>query len=109
MWICWQRFSERDLNGSPGNAMREELDWRWQLRNRVRTLEGLRAHLDVTPDEARAIGDTADIFHFAVTPYYLGLADPSDPQCPIRRQVIPTGNDKELKMDHPFILKHIRP
>jgi lysine 2,3-aminomutase len=64
-------------------------DWKWQLRNRVTTEEGLRTYLRPTQAEIQAITETASIFHFSVTPYYLSLINPDDPDCPIRRQVIP--------------------
>jgi lysine 2,3-aminomutase len=68
-------------------------DWKWQLRNRITTIEGLRTYITPTPEEEQAIADTADIFHFSVTPYYLSLIDADNPKCPIRRQVIPLPDE----------------
>jgi lysine 2,3-aminomutase len=39
------------------------------------------------------IQEQADAFRFAVTPYYLGLARPEDPNCPILAQVLPRGEE----------------
>ena len=64
-------------------------DWGWQMRNRIRTAEGLGAYLKPTPEEREGIAKLADRFHFVITPYYAALMDPDDPGCPIRRQVVP--------------------
>jgi lysine 2,3-aminomutase len=73
--------------------MENRPDWKWQLQNRVNSVEGLTRYLDPTPDEVRAIADTSAVFHFSVTPYYLSLIDPNDPDDPIRRQVIPVPDE----------------
>lgn len=77
--------------GAPPPGVRDEdwRDWRWQMRNRIRSAEALRAFVDPTEDELRAIRALADRFHFVITPYYASLMDPRDPECPIRRQVVP--------------------
>jgi lysine 2,3-aminomutase len=64
-------------------------DWTWQMQHRVRTQEQLRAWLEPTPDERLGIAALAKRFHFVITPYYASLMDPADPECPIRRQVVP--------------------
>ena len=69
-------------------------NWRWQAKNAYRDLARLEAVLRLTDDEragiVRALGAG---FALSVTPYYLGLADPDDPSCPIRRQVIPVADE----------------
>ena len=64
-------------------------DWTWQLQHRIRTVEQLSRWVRPTEDEARAIALLADRFHFVITPYYASLMNPDDPECPIRRQVVP--------------------
>lgn len=63
--------------------------WTWQLKNRVDTLEGLAAIYRLTDDERRGFEGAAPRFRFAIAPYYALLADRDDPDCPIRRQVVP--------------------
>ena len=64
-------------------------DWGWQMRNRIRDAEGLRAYIDPTPEEEAAIVDLASRFRFVITPYFASLMDPKDPACPVRKQVVP--------------------
>jgi lysine 2,3-aminomutase len=64
-------------------------DWTWQMRHRIRSAEDLTRYVNPTEDERRAIAALAGRFHFAITPYYASLMDPENPECPIRRQVVP--------------------
>jgi lysine 2,3-aminomutase len=64
-------------------------DWGWQMRHRIRDVDALARWVEPTEDEAAAVAALADRFHFVITPYYAALMDPGDPDCPIRRQVVP--------------------
>jgi lysine 2,3-aminomutase len=66
-------------------------DWRWQLSHRLNTLDELSSIIHLTPDEIEGI--RSHHFRVDVTPYFASLIDPDDPNCPIRRQVIPTGRE----------------
>jgi len=70
-------------------------DWRWQMRTRVRDAASLEGFADPVADERRAIEQLAERFHFVITPYYAALMDPEDPECPIRRQVVPRSAELE--------------
>ena len=74
----WGGVSEREWN-----------DWRWQLRHRVTALEQLREILELTPEEIEGIKRSKGRLALAVTPYFVSLMDPINPNCPIRRQAIP--------------------
>ena len=73
----------------------EELwnDWHWQVRNRVETVEELKAHIRITPEEEEGIRQCLKSLRMAVTPYYLSLIDLDDPHDPVRRQAIPTASE----------------
>ncbi|MEN9733640.1 MAG: hypothetical protein RLZ45_1635 [Verrucomicrobiota bacterium] len=66
-------------------------DWRWQMRNRVTSLEQLERFIPRLTREERAGALLAGRSKLAVgiTPHFFSLIDPEDPNCPIRRQVIP--------------------
>jgi lysine 2,3-aminomutase len=65
-------------------------DWRWQNRNRIRSLEQLERMIRVTDDERQAILRHKGPLPVGLTPYYMSLIDPDDPAQPLRRTVIPT-------------------
>jgi lysine 2,3-aminomutase len=67
-------------------------DWRWQLSHRLNRLEELRQVMRLTAEEEEGIR-AKHRFRLDITPYFASLIDPEDPNCPIRRQVIPTGRE----------------
>lgn len=66
-------------------------DWRWQVRNRVETLDELKKYIKLTPAEEEGVAKSLQTLRMAITPYYLSLIDPENPKCPVRRQAIPTA------------------
>ncbi len=64
-------------------------DWKWQLRNRLTTLDDLERYLDLTLDERAGALHANKKLALAITPYFFNLIDPSDQNDPIRQQVIP--------------------
>ncbi|TAM74754.1 MAG: lysine 2,3-aminomutase [Chloroflexota bacterium] len=69
-------------------------DWRWQLSHRVNDLAEVAEILDLTEDEREGLS-APDKFRVDITPYFISLIDPHDPNDPIRRQVIPTGREAQ--------------
>ena len=80
----------------------EELwrDYRWQIQNRIKDPQTLGKYLKLIPEEIEGFKKTSGKYPFAITPYYLSLINPEDPNDPIRLQAIP----RSLEMD-PVIQK----
>ena len=66
-------------------------DWKWQVKNRIETLEDLKKYVKLTTEEEEGVKKTLSTLRMAITPYYLSLIDPNDPHDPVRRQCIPTA------------------
>ena len=66
-------------------------DWKWQVKHRIETLEELKKYLPLTSEEEEGVKKSLETLRMAITPYYLSLIDQDDPNCPIRKQAIPTG------------------
>ena len=64
------------------------LSWRWQMSNRLNTLDELGAVINLTDSEREALS-AQGLFRVDITPYFASLIDPDDPNCPIRKQVVP--------------------
>jgi lysine 2,3-aminomutase len=65
-------------------------DWRWQLKNRITSLEQLQRLMPaLTPEEYAGTMLANKKLAMAITPYFFNLIDPADENCPIRWQVIP--------------------
>jgi lysine 2,3-aminomutase len=71
-------------------------DHRWQLRNRLTRVEHLREYMDLTPEEEAGCDFANNKLALAITPYFFNLIDRDDPNCPIRRQVIPRGEEMHV-------------
>lgn len=71
-------------------------DWRWQVSNRIETVEELKRYLPLTQQEIQGIEDCLVTLRMAITPYYLSLIDTSDPNDPIRKQAIPTASELNI-------------
>jgi lysine 2,3-aminomutase len=66
-------------------------DWTWQVKNRVETLDQLKALMTLTEEEEEGVKKSLATLRMAITPYYMTLIDPTNPNCPVRKQAIPTG------------------
>ena len=75
----WKNIQESEWN-----------DWKWQLRNRVTSLEQLKQIVNLTPDEEAGVRKSLEVLRMAITPYWATLMDPDDPHDPIRMQAVPT-------------------
>lgn len=64
-------------------------DWKWQLKNRVTSLEDLSRIINTAPAEIESIKKEQGRLRMAITPYFASLIEPDDPDCPIRKQVVP--------------------
>lgn len=66
-------------------------DWRWQVRNRITTVDELKKYIPLTEEEEKGVQSCLETLRMAITPYYLALIDPNDPHDPVRKQAIPMG------------------
>ena len=87
-------MSARDFAANPPGAWgsinpEQWNDPAWQLRNRIQTLEQLEARLVLTPEERAGTILAGKKLALGITPHFFNLIDKDDPDCPIRRQVVP--------------------
>ncbi len=68
-------------------------DWKWQIQNRIKDLSSLQKMIDLSEEEIAIFQKADAFFDFAVTPYYISLVDKTNPNCPIRRQIIPSAGE----------------
>ena len=71
-------------------------DWKWQVKNRIETLEQLKQYVQLTPEEEDGVRSVLSTLRMAITPYYLSLIDPNNPKDPVRRQCIPTALETNI-------------
>src|SRR5574339_9979 len=68
-------------------------DWRWQLSHRLNSVADIGQVIRLTDSERRALTTSIDLFRVDITPYFISLIDPEDPDDPIRKQVIPSTEE----------------
>ncbi len=71
-------------------------DWKWQVRNRIENLDQLKALIKLTGEEEEGVRKALSTLRMAITPYYLSLIDPDNPNDPVRKQAIPTGHETHI-------------
>ena len=84
----WQHVPESDWQ-----------NWTWQLKNRITSAAQLEQFMTLTPDEKAGCLFADHKLSLAITPYFFNLIDINDPQCPIRKQVIPRAGETQLSAE----------
>jgi len=64
-------------------------NWRWQVRNRIRTWKRLAELLKEAPIASRPLRATIRAYPFSITPYYFSLIRNNNADDPIRLQCVP--------------------
>jgi lysine 2,3-aminomutase len=65
-------------------------DWKWHFRNRITTVDQLSRLVPLSIEEKAQIAMVCQRYPLAITPYYLSLINPNDPNDPVRKQAIPS-------------------
>lgn len=71
-------------------------DWKWQLKNRINSLDTLTKLISIDNEEINNIKKVEKKYRWSISPYYLSLID-EDKLNPVKLQSIPTK--LELKVD----------
>jgi lysine 2,3-aminomutase len=77
----------------PNVTSAEWNDWRWQLRNRIKSFEELSRFIILSEDERAAVEAHGGALPLAITPYYAHLIVNSDADHPVRRCVVPVQDE----------------
>ncbi|BBO91368.1 KamA family radical SAM protein [Desulfosarcina ovata] len=74
----------------PGITTKLWNDWQWQTSHRIRSLNQLEKMIVLSDVERAAFKQSGTTLPLGITPYYMSLVSPDNPDQPIRRTVIPT-------------------
>lgn len=78
----WQHVPAADWNS-----------WTWQLKNRLTSADQLEQYMTLTPEEKEGCAYANTKLALSITPYFFNLIDRNNPDCPIRRQMIPRSDE----------------
>jgi len=73
----------------PESALKKWTDHKWQMRNRINSLEEIEERIHLSQEERAGIILSGNRLAMSITPHFFNLIDKDDPNCPIRRQMIP--------------------
>jgi lysine 2,3-aminomutase len=89
--------------GSQSHALRERAfpdatnaqwnDWKWQLRHRIKDVDGLERALNLTDEERATVARLGGHLPVGITPYYAGILDPDDPLQGLRKTMVPLSDE----------------
>ncbi len=96
MKVTNDSYLVRKANYFPDVTDLEWNDWHWQVRNRITKAEDLKKYLNLTDNETGEIKEILGKFRMSITPYYLCLIDPDNPNCPIRKQAVPSIKEMHI-------------
>ena len=68
-------------------------DWHWQVKNKIGTVDQVKKYINLTEEEEESVRKSLNLLRMSITPYYLSLIDPNNPNCPIRKQAIPSKQE----------------
>ena len=69
-------------------------DWRWQLSHRLNSVEEIEKVVPLEESERKAL-QTSGLFRVDITPYFISLINPDDPNDPVRKQIIPRSDEMQ--------------
>jgi lysine 2,3-aminomutase len=74
-------------------------DWKWQMRNRLTKKSDFLEYLQLTDSEIQGFNIAKSKLSVAVTPYFFNLIDPNNPNCPVRKQVLPSVFESNISIN----------
>jgi lysine 2,3-aminomutase len=83
-------------------------DWKWQFRHRITTIDQLSNFIPLLSQEKAQLQLVVKRYPLSVTPYYLSLINPDNPDDPIRKQAVPSVQEmtmSDMGMEDPLAEK----
>jgi lysine 2,3-aminomutase len=71
-------------------------DWKWHFRHRITSINQLSQYIPLSSEIKGQLNLVTKRYPLSVTPYYLSLINPDDPDDPIMKQAVPS--DLEMTM-----------
>ncbi len=71
--------------------------WKSKFRENICTLEQLKQHISLRPDEEKHLQKVMQLHPMSVTRYYMSLIDRKDKDDPIRRMILPSVEELDLE------------
>lgn len=67
--------------------------WKMELINSIKSIDQLKKFIPLDADEEEKLRKVIKRYQMSITPYYAGLINPHDPNDPLRKIVVPSGDE----------------
>jgi len=71
----------------------KSVKWKEKLKGNITTIEDLKRHIKLTPNEERALQKVIEIHPMNITRYYMSLINKKDRKDPIRKMIVPSASE----------------
>ncbi len=92
-FVISKRSQEIRARAFPDATDAEWNDWKWQLRMRVKDVDGLSRILNLSDDERDTVNQLGGQLPVGITPYYASTLDPDKPFSGLRKTMVPTSGE----------------
>ncbi len=80
-------------NHFPEATLKDWNNWHWQIKNSIRSIEQLSKFIHLSDSEIKPDGSNGQSLPLRISPYYLSLLDPENPDQPLRKCVVPVFDE----------------
>lgn len=86
-------FDFKKIEPWPGVSFQDWSDWRWQFRMSLKTQEQFSERFSLTAEEIKGFSGNDKVFRVQSTPYYSNLIQLQQTSDPVRKMVLPRGEE----------------
>ncbi len=77
----------------PGATIKDWNNWHWQIRNSARSIEQLAQYIRLSDNEVKPFETKSQSLPLRISPYYISLLDPDNPEQALRKSVVPVFDE----------------
>ncbi len=77
----------------PEATVKDWNNWHWQIKNAARSIEQLSRYISLSDNEVRPDAENSQSLPLRISPYYISLLDPHDPEQALRKSVVPVFDE----------------
>ncbi|MCX6268677.1 MAG: KamA family radical SAM protein [Bacteroidetes bacterium] len=77
----------------PEATIKDWNSWHWQIRNSARSIEQLARYIRLSDNEVKPDGAKGQSLPLRISPYYISLLDPDNPEQALRKSVVPVFDE----------------
>jgi lysine 2,3-aminomutase len=77
----------------PEATIKDWNSWHWQIKNSARTIDQLSRYIHLSDNEVKPDGAKGQSLPLRISPYYISLLDPDNPEQALRKSVVPVFDE----------------